>query len=631
MVSKYEPFDKMCLTDTFQLGEDGGMDTLDDEIFAENSKQVQNQKKIKDLKVIVGNPPYSIGQKSAMDNSQNEVYEHLGKRIDKTYAINSKANLKKSLYDSYIKAFRWASDRIEENGIIGFVTNAGWLDSTATDGLRKCFEDEFTSIQIFNLRGNQRTQGEQSRREGGKIFGSGSRAPIAITILVKNSKTKNKAANIYYREVDSYLTRSDKLNLVANIKSCMSNNFNARKIIPNSRHDWINQRGDIFDEMLGIEPDKKFHQSAQSFFITYSMGIATNRDTWCYNYSYEALSKNINKTINFYKSTNKNNIIYDSTKINWTRATINYLNKSIKYIFSDEQVIESSYRPFCKQYMYYDKYLNEMILQIPKLFPTGKEYNLLICVPGKGGEKEFTAYITNRIIDLNSMNAGAQCFPLYYYEAPTEGDLFAQDKMLRHDGITDYILQRAHHLYNDLKITKEDIFYYVYGFLHLPTYREQFANELKKSLPRLILVPETEKFWQLSKAGRALAEIHLNYENQEPPREVIIEGIEHNNFKVQKMKLSTDKTTLIYNSFIKIKNLPPRSFEYIVNGRSPLEWIIDRYQVKVDKASGIENNPNLWCEEHDNPKYIFNLILSCLTVSLKTLDIVDSLPTVDFD
>ena len=266
---------------------------------------------------------------------------------------------------------------------------------------------------------------------------------------------------------------------------------------------------------------------------------------------------------------------------------------------------------------------------MPKLFPTGSEENLLICVPGIGSPKDFSVMIVDKIIDLNSFDGGTQCFPLYYYEPPTQGDLFNQTEMIRRDGITDYIFNRAKMLYGS--VTKEDIFYYIYGFLHLPSYRKKFANELKKSLPRIILVPETSKFWKISQAGRNLAEIHLNYENQPAPKDLIIE-ITKEDYKIQKnMQLSKDKTTLTYNQFITIKNLPPRSFEYIVNGRSPLEWIIDRYQIKIDKDSQIENNPNDWCTEHGDEKYIFNLILSLLTVSLKTLDIIDELPEVNFD
>ena len=631
----YEPFEKMCLTDTFQIYENNQGKIFNDYLI-DNANNIENQKRTQ-IQVIIGNPPYSVGQRSANDNAQNKKYEILHKKIELTYAKKTNATNKNSLYDSYIKAFRWASDRIIDNGVIGFVTNAGWLDGAAMDGLRKCFEEEFTSIYVFNLRGNQRTQGELSRKEGGKIFGSGSRAPIAITILVKNGNRVTKNAQIYYKEVEDYLTREQKLTKIAQTKSILDKTFSPKIIKPNAKHDWINKREENFDKMIIIGDKKDKLLTEKVFCDIYSRGLETGRDAWCYNFSIEALQNNIKHTIKFYNDTlnnDSNQQIYASTKISWTETLKKYHQRKIKIDFNDTKIIESYYRPFTKSNVYYDEYLNHRKGQMAQLFPNGNDENLLICVPGIGNTKEFSALIVDKIPDLG-FNSACQCFPLYWYEEPREITLNLEEteknKLIRHDGITDYIFKRANMIYGG-NVTKEDIFYYVYGFLHLPAYREQFANELKKSLPRLILVPETEKFWQLSKAGRALAEIHLNYENQEPPKDIIVE-ISKEDYKVtdKKMRLSADKTTLQYNQFIKIKNIPPRANKYIVNGRSPLEWIIDRYYIKIDKDSKIENNPNLWCEEHGDPKYIFNLILSCLTVSLKTLDIVDSLPKVEFD
>ena len=268
--------------------------------------------------------------------------------------------------------------------------------------------------------------------------------------------------------------------------------------------------------------------------------------------------------------------------------------------------------------------------QMDEFFPHGNDENLLICVSGIGGEKELSAFITNQTIDLNALHSGTQCFPLYWYERSAQGNLF-NENLTRRDGVTNFILHRAQENYGE-HVTREDIFYYVYGFLHLPAYREKFSAELKKSLPKIFLVDDAETFWALSKAGRSLAAVHLNYESQPPPAGVEVIGAEKNNFSVTKLRFASksDRTTLIYNSDVTIKNIPPRSFDYVVNGRSPLEWIIDRYQVKTDTASKIVNDPNAWATEHDKPRYILDLILSCLTVSLKTLDIVDALPQVKF-
>ena len=611
----YQPFEGICFTDTFELYERGEIPLNLAGVMKENSARVNEQKNSR-IEIIVGNPPYSVGQKSANDNNQNQTYSNLENRIGATYAAKTDATNKNSLYDSYIKAFRWASDRIDE-GIIGFVTNAGWIDGAAMDGLRKCFAEEFAEIYVFNLRGNQRTQGEISKREGGKIFGSGSRAPIAITILVKAPHDGD--AKIFYHDIGDYLTREQKLDKIKNISSVLGDEF--KLITPNERGDWINQRGDEFDNFIPLAPDKRFDAAAKSFFVTYSMGILTARDAWAYNFSHKSLEKNMQTTIDYYNTHEPTEV--DSTKITWSDVTVQSKNRGRKFTFNAAQIVESIYRPFLKSNLYYDEYLNQRRYQLPKIFPTGKEENLLICVTGVGSSKNFSVMIVNKIPCLDMVDK-SQCFPLYYYEEARQGTLKGfGDDLKRRDGISEFILQRAQELYG-VDVSKEDIFYYVYGFLHLPAYREKFSAELKKSLPRIIL---SDKFWELSKAGRQLAALHLNYESQPPAQ---VEVIGDGDYRVKKLKLVDDKRTLIYNDFITIKNIPPRSFEYVVNGRSPLEWIIDRYQVKKDTASGIVNNPNAWAIEHDNPRYILDLILSCITVSLKTLDIVENLPTVDF-
>ena len=632
-LESYLPFDGICLTDTFQTYENANNKqaylTGYENPLRENSALIKKQLDTK-IEIIVGNPPYSVGQKSANDNAQNVHYTKLEKRIADTYAAGTQATNKNSLYDSYIKAFRWAADRIKSGGIIGFVTNAGWLDGAAMDGLRKSFAKEFSSIYVFNLRGNARTQGEVRRKEAGNIFGSGSRAPIAITILVKREKGKvesdsNPSALIKYLEVEDYLSREDKLAKISAVKSVLSDEFKILK--PNDKGDWINQRGNTFENFIPIG-DKK-DNSPQTFFNIYSSGLKTSRDVWCHNFSKYKLETNMQTTIDFYNLHSTEDI--DSTKFVWIEDSKQHKKRGIKYEFDTNKIIESIYRPFCRDYLFYDKYLNQRRYLMPKLFPTGKEKNLLICVPGIGDSKNFSVFIVDKIPDLGIEGAG-QCFPMYWYEETKEINMFEPKSYTRREGVTDYILEESRRLYGK-GVSKADIFYYVYGFLHLPAYREEFAADLKKSLPRLILVEESEKFWAISKAGRQLAEIHLHYENQPPYlfNTATVEGAESGNYAVEKLRLSKDKSELYYNKDIVIKNIPARAFEYVVNGRSPLEWIIDRYQIKTDKASGITNNPNDWCAEHNQPRYILDLILSSITVSLKTLDIVENLPRVEFE
>jgi len=623
----YVPFNGICFTDTFQAAENDenakGQTDLEPfrDTLHENAARVKDQLATP-ITVIVGNPPYSVGQRSANDNNQNQWYPKLEVRIQNTYAAKTDATLKAKVYDSYVKAFRWASDRISGGGVIGFVTNATWIDKDILSGLRESFVKEFSAIYVFNLRGNARTQGDQRQREKGNVFGEGSRAPIAVTILVKNTDYHGDA-KIFYRDIGDYLTREQKLEIIARTTNVLGDDF--KPLTPNDKGDWINQRGDDFDTFIPLAPETKFDTAAQSFFVTYSLGVATNRDVWVYNFSRSALESNMRTTIDYYNSHEPTDV--DPTKIVWTRATKNNRFRKREYTFNAAQTVESIYRPFCETNFYYDNNLIEVVGTMAKLFPVGNENNILICVPGLGGRRGFSTIIISKLSDLNVFESGTQCFPLYWYEAAAQGGLFGEN-LRRRDGVTDFILTRAQNQYGS-GVTREDVFYYVYGFLHLPSYRERFANELKKSLPRIILTPDAEKFWALSRAGRALADIHLHYESQ-PPAQVEVIGAERGNFAVTKLKLSKDKTTLTYNRDITIKNIPPRSFEYVVNGRSPLEWIIDRYQIRTDKASGIVNDANAWGLEHDNPRYILDLILSCITVSLKTLDIVENFPAVTF-
>lgn len=659
--TEYRPFGGICLTDTFQLGEAASDENLYSEQFPTNSRRVIEQKKRR-ITVIVGNPPYSIGQKSANDNAQNESYPTLESRIENTYVAQSEAALNKSAYDSYIKAFRWASDRLDEKegGVIGFVTNSTWLDANGLDGMRKCLAREFSAIYVFNLRGNQRTSGELSRKEGGKIFGSGSRTPIAITILVKKPKASDEAARIYYHDIGDYLSREEKLNIIRNMGNISNPLMQWVSITPNEHGDWLNKRSEQFKLYTPLEPDKKFNQKAKSVFNTFAIGLASNRDTWVYNFSKQAVEKNMAAMIDFYnqqqqayqKSVKSNPdlsvedfIDTDPTKISWTRSLRNSVKKGITYQYANTKIRTCIYRPFQKQYLYFATEFNESIGLSPKLFPTPNHRNLVICVSGHGGNKENCIFISNSIVDLNCLDAGTQCFPLYWYDDSTAdiADLFSapqseMDRYVRRDGVTDWILSTARKQYGS-RVTKEDIFYYVYGILHAPDYRTTFAADLKKSLPRLPLVESPDDFWAFSRAGRSLAELHLGYERVEPyagcrtiyspltNRGDEISYLIDDKMRFGKLDSKTaDKRIIHYNAGITIENIPLEAYDYVVNGKSAIEWVMERYAVKTDPASQIENNPNDWCREHDDPKYIYNLLLRIITVSLETMKIVRSLP-----
>lgn len=661
-LQEYQSFDGICLTDTFQLSESVQGDFLRSNFFPKNSERVGAQQKTP-IKVIISNPPYSAGQDSANDNAQNTSYPKLERRVAETYAKDSTANLKNSLYDSYIKAFRWSTDRLDEQhgGIICFISNGGWLDGNAQDGLRKNFEREFNTIYVINLRGNQRTSGELSRREGGKIFGSGSRASITITLLVKKPNTTNKKAVIYYHDIGDYLTREEKLSKIKQFGTVTSTAFDWKIIKPNKEGDWINQRNISFSEFLPI--GDKDNKDLKSFFIPrYSRGVATSRDAWCFNSSKQILVENIQNSINFYnsqvddfskvKSQNKNLdvekfIIYDSTKFSWDVQQKKDLNDRKKYQFNPDSVRISMYRPFFKQYLYFNRQLNNRVYLLPQLFPKSDNENYVICVSGIGVTKEFSCLITDKTPDLELIGK-SQCFPLYIYEETENGvkkeinsyqtlletnDSPLFDEYVKKNGVSDFILEMAKKQYEEPGLTKEDIFYYVYGILHSTDYRKTFSNDLKKMLPRIPLVDKTNDFWAFNKAGRILAELHLNYETVPSHPDVNISGVEGGYFIVSKMKFPQkgQKDTIVYNSKITITGIPEKAYQYQVNGKSAIEWIMERYQVTNDPDNGITNDPNDWAKEVGNPRYILDLLLSIINLSVQTVDIVDELPEMRFE
>ena len=655
---EYRAFDGICLTDTFQLGEKDSDENLYSEQFPTNSKRVMAQKKCP-ITVIIGNPPYSSGQKNANDIAQNEDYPRLNSHISNTYIAESQNPPNK--YDSYIKAFRWASDRLDtsKGGIIAYITNSGWIDKGSYSGFRKCLEREFSSIYVLDLKGAIRGKSkEQSKMEGQNIFNI--LTGVAITILVKNNK---KSCSIMYSSVDNYMSQEEKLNMLKVNKSIK--NIKWKDIIPDNYYDWINHRSELFNTFIPIEPRKKKDISSKSFFSINSNGVVTNRDDWACNYSVESLSMNMQNMISFYnkevdkiskKRQELGNIIdiekiisTDLTKIKWVQNLIQDANKEIKHSFYKKNIRICTYRPFCKLNLYFSKEMNWSRYLQPKFFPSEIHKNLLICVTGNGGRKDFACIMVNHIPSLDLLEK-VQCFPLHWYDDGDAdvADLFNQgaekpmDRYVRKDGVTDWILSTACKQYG-YKVTKEDIFYYVYGLLHSPDYRTTFATDLKKSLPRLPLVEKADDFWAFSKAGRELADLHLNYETIEPYRKCIVSFApltnkgDKMNYHVEKMRFgksdskTSDKSVIHYNHSITITGIPTEAYEYVVNGKSAIEWIMERYAITTDKKSGITNDPNDWAREHNDEKYIFNLLLRVINVSVQTVEIVRRLPKLKFE
>ena len=630
---RYAPFPGIVLCDTFRMRQVKEADLLDDGGFTENSERILAQNNAP-ISVIVGNPPYSIGQKSANDNAQNENYPWLNERIEATYVVNSEATNNKALYDAYIEAFRWASDVLGANGtgggvsrggILCFVTNGGWLDSNAGAGFRRCIVREFDEIYCYNLRGNQLTQGETSRREGGKIFDSGCRCPITILCLVRLPADRHRGnATIHYRDIGDYLSREEKLHTIDLCNSFFNPTWSetATVIIPNEHGDWINQRNDAFAAYIPLTPEKKFVEKGESFFTAQALGVATNRDAYIQSFSKQAVLDRQRDAIAFYNEcAQRQEQTQNPALINWTRSLREAVVKGKSSSFDAQAIRLSVYRPFQQQWLYFDSFWNEARGVMPKLFPTGERgENLVICTGGLGSTKSRTCLITDVTPDLNMMDAGTQCFPLYWYEEG-EADLFKKT-VVRHDGVSDWVQQLAERQYR-ATVGKEEIFYYVYGYLHKQDYREAFAADLKKSLPRIPLVERLEDFRKIAEVGRRLAALHLSYETLDPyPLEEVGDFADRRIVKMVFPK--KDRSRIVVNATLTLAGIPVEAYEYKVNGRSPLEWAMDRYQVRTDKASGIVNDPNLWAP--GNPRYIPDLLKRLVTLSLESLRLIAALP-----
>ncbi|WP_155811848.1 DEAD/DEAH box helicase [Mobiluncus curtisii] len=680
---EYVEFPGISLADTFQLTEqrnhaEGGG------VFVDNNERTNRQIETP-IRVVVMNPPYSAGQKSANDNNQNLKYPQLDARIEKTYVAHSTATLKNSLYDSYFRALRWASDRIGEEGVIAFVSNSSFIDGNTADGVRLTWAKEFSNIYIYNLRGNARTQGERRRQEAGNVFGEGSRTGVAITLLVKEKDASSRTCRIHYAEVDDYLVRQEKLDVLTREGSIAGTEFSL--ITPNAHGDWINQRDERYLEFQEIGDKRtKGKSDTSAVFRQYSGGLKTSRDAWCYNFSSTMVTTNIDKHILYLnnqmhliqkkfggtadKVKAKEAIEYDSKLGTIDRGNLNDIARGIETKRVGALTV-SLYRPFLKQTVYFDpsRQLNNDTYQLPQIFPTPKQPNIGITLPSGSSAQYFMPILYENIPALTP-NGGNQMFPLYTWQKNTGAGMFdlaslqsaadapaefsgsfdfnqpisAQvpreiDGYYRRDNITDATRTAYRLHYHDEQINKEDIFFYIYALLHHPEYRSRYESDLKKMLPR---IPRAQDFWSYTNIGRELAELHVNYETVEPYSRVSLLWSEAaprddvSRYHVEKMswakrrnsdgKPENDLTRLAYNDWLTFTNIPAAANEYKIGGRSPLEWMIDRYRISVDKASGIVNDPNDYCREIGEPAYIANLIPRLVTVSVRTQELVRSLP-----
>ena len=616
--NRYAAYQGICLVDTFEVAE-----ARQTQLFTPaNTERVEKQKETP-MFVVIGNPPYNAGQVNENDNNKNRKYETMDKQIAETYAKDSKATLKNALYDPYVKAIRWALDRVGDEGVVAFVTNNSFLEGLAFDGMRKHLADDCDAIYILDLGGNAR---KGLKVSDANVFGI--RVGVSINLFVKKQQTDRGASRLFYYRTDELWQKKDKFDFLTQRQHV--GNIAWETIRPDARHTWLTEGLHAeFDTFIPMGTKAaKAGKSEKVIFRNYSNGVQTNRDAWVYNFNRDALRKNLTSMMEFYnmqvfkwhqgpKREGNVDAFVDAaeTKIKWTDALKSDLKNGKTAAFSPEKVRTSLYRPFTKSHLYFDRMMNQRVYQFPSIFPTPEteRENQAICVPGVGGRASFWCYLTNVIpsstlitVDVN------QCFPFYTYD---------EDGTNRRENITDWALAQFRTHYQDDTISKWDIFHYNYGILHHPAYRERYQANLKRDLPH---IPFAEDFWGFAKAGAQLADIHVNYEDQDEydKLQFIQTPNVPLNWRVEKMRLSKDKTSLVYNDFLTLDGIPPKAFEYRLGTRSALEWIVDQYRVKIDKRSGILNDPN----HADNPQYIVKLIGKVITVSLETVEIIERLP-----
>lgn len=654
----YEPFKGILLTDTFQMYEQER--DMVANLLPDNSERRTRQKAL-DIRVIIGNPPYSAGQNSANDNAANIAYPSLDTAIRDSYAAHSSATLKNSLYDSYIRAIRWASDRIGDAGVMAYVTNAGWVDGNATDGLRKCLAEEFSDLYVFHLRGNARTAGELRRKEKGNVFGEGTRTPVAIYVFVKNPDA-TEHGRIHFHDIGDYLSQKEKLDIVRDFRSI--NGITAAKgwkrITPDENNDWLDQVDRSFDKFIEIGTKDK-GSSGAVMFDNYSVGVMTGRDAWAFNFSQAKLTENVDRSIEFHNSEVarlkgqdeakiEKSLNYDDKKISWSREFKRNVAKGKSISTQKGRVVRAIYRPFTTSNLFFSRDYNEIVGQFGKFYPKESSPNRFFMISGVGSRASSLPLMMEHFPSRDTIEKG-QCFPLYLYEETQPDDgLFATGEdqatgLSRRDAITDEGLSHFKAAYPGQEITKEDLFYYIYGLLHSPEYRTRYANNLAKQLPRIPPVKTFADFAAFRDAGRALGDLHVNFEAAEPYMVTFKEG-DHalineaqddpeKFYRVTKMKFGgkgkeKDKTTIIYNGNITMQDIPLQAYDYVVNGKPALDWVMERQVVKQDKDSGIVNDANDYANETvGDPRYPLDLIRRVITVSLETMRIVNGLPDLD--
>ncbi|MBR2703848.1 MAG: DEAD/DEAH box helicase, partial [Clostridia bacterium] len=595
----YTPFEGIVLTDTFESTETE--DTLDDDYFGTNDERLKRQQELP-ITAIIGNPPYSARQDNENDDNKNITYPNLDEQIRNDYARYTNVRNKNTLYDSLFRAFKWSTNRLKGKGIVAYITNSSFIDSQTTSGIRKDLFEEFNYIYVLNLRGAVRGKsGVDAAKEGGNVFDI--LTGVSINIFIKDESDVHE---IYYHDIGDYITSKQKLEFLVAKGSVQSINW--YKVVPDINNDWINHRDEDYLRFIPLDSE------LNGLFLSKSLGVSTNRDIWVYGFNNKSVMENSEQMVDNFNSEIRRLEHYTEDKLTQINQEKNFISwsRGLKSVFKKGNEIKLDrtnmglhlYRPFVKKWLYYDPNIIEMSRKFRRTFG---EHNEVILVPGTGSRRKFSTLVTDKIPDLNILDAGAQGFSRYNNE---------ESKILKLDNSN-----MRESVVKELGLNEEEGFYYIYGVLHSPVYRERYANDLQKSLPRIPILNNKEDYVGI---GRQLAYLHLNYEDQ-PIWDGVEVEISKPDYRVKKMKHPKKGVlnTIIYNENITIKNIPEQAYDYVVNGRPAIEWIINQYQVKTDKKSGITDDPN---EFSDNPKYILNLLLSVITVSMRTLELIDELP-----
>ncbi len=618
LTGDYEAFEGVCFVDTLDIAE--GAQLKLGFMTEQNTERVERQKKAP-ITVIIGNPPYNVGQVNENDNNRNREYKIIDQRIKDTYAKDSRATSVSKIFDPYVKFFRWATDRLQgRDGIVCYVSNNSFVDQIAFDGMRKHLLEDFTSIFHVDLHGNVRQNPKLSGTTH-NVFGI--QVGVGITIAICSAKHTEKKLS-YFRVPEDW-RKEQKLNWLTECSD--SSGVQWQSLTPDSHYTWlVPEYADDFALFIPMGSKETKHTTGSisgTLFKTYSMGLNTARDSWVYNFHPDALRlqverlvENYNSEIDRWKRAKKprdidNFVIHDDTKIKWSSRLLETFAREVYAEFDGSKIRECLYRPFTKQHVFFDSILIHRRGGLPEIFPTPttEQENLIIWVK-TAAEWQMFPLVANSLVDLLPQS-GSQCFPFYVYD---------EDGSNRRENITDWALSQFHFHYSDDSISKWDIFYYVYGLLHHPGYREKFADNLKRELPRIPFAPDFRAF---ADAGYQLAELHLKYEQAEPwPLQWIESPDVPLSFRVEKMRLSKDKTSLKINESLTLAGIPPEVFEYRLGNRSALDWVIDQYQVTTDARSGITNDPN----REEDPRHIVDLIGRVITVSVETVKVTAALP-----